>query len=177
MKKEKLRVVPKRNYIILGIILIATLALVCYFYRWSKVYNEARLNERILDSYMDVINYNELEDYVIENPDTIIYVSVLQNSTIREFEKKFKKVLKNNEIDKRILYLDITDNITDSDIRKEMRKKYHINGVYITDVPVIMVIEEGTLKNIYSISSNDYDIGKLKKFLNKITDEEDELDG
>ena len=58
-----------------------------------------------------------------------------------------------------------------------MKKKYHINNLDITDVPLIMVIENGTLKTIYSIRYNDYDIGLVKNFLNSIEFEEDEIDG
>ena len=177
MKKETLRKVPKKNYILLGIILLGTVCLVYYFYTWSKLYNEVKLNEKILDNYMEVINYNELEDYIIENPNTIIYVSVLKNSTIRDFEKKFRKSLSKNEIDKSILYMDITDDIENKNIKKEMKKKYHVNNLDITDVPVIMVIDNGSLKTIYSIRYNDYDMGHLKNFLNNIQFGEDELDG
>ena len=177
MKNEELRVIPKKNYIILGIVVLLTIGLVYYFYTWSKLYNDVKLNERILDNYMEVINYNELEDYLIENPDTVIYVSVLKNSTIRDFEKKFRKVLKNNEIDKKILYLDLTNDIDNKNLKNEMKKKYHINNLDITDVPLIMVIENGTLKTIYSIRYNDYDSGLVKNFLNSIEFEEDEIDG
>ena len=177
MKNEGLRVIPKKNYVILGIVILLTICLVYYFYTWSRLYNEVKLNERILDNYMEVINYNELEDYLIENPDTVIYVSVLKNSTIRDFEKKFRRVLKNNEIDKKILYLDLTNDIDNKNLKNEMKKKYHINNLDITDVPLIMIIENGTLKTIYSIRYNDYDIGLVKNFLNSIEFEEDEIDG
>ena len=43
MKKETLRKVPKKNYILLGIILLGTVCLVYYFYTWSRLYNEVKL--------------------------------------------------------------------------------------------------------------------------------------
>ena len=32
---------------------------------------------------MTVINYNELDNYLVENPNTIVYVSVLEDETMR----------------------------------------------------------------------------------------------
>ena len=86
MNKEK-RVIPFKNYIILLVIIVVSLLLVRYFYMWFDAYNDTKLNMPILDKYMEVINYNELDNYLIENPNTIIYVSVLENSEIRDFEK------------------------------------------------------------------------------------------
>ena len=93
MKKDELRVIPIKNYIILGIVLLVSFLILYYLYLWHESYNESKLNVPILDKYMDVINYNELSDYLVENPDSIIYVSVLENSDIRSFEKKLKSVL------------------------------------------------------------------------------------
>ena len=47
---------------------------------------------------MRVINYNELENYVVENPNTVVYVSILEDEDIREFEKKLKNKYKNKDI-------------------------------------------------------------------------------
>ena len=178
MKKEELRVIPKKNYIILGVVILFTLFLVYYFYMWFDAYKETKINMPILDKYMDVINYNELEDYLIENPNTIIYVSVLEDEKIREFEKKFKVSLKSNEIEKEILYLDITDDIKDKNIKNDMESRYTINSQSITDVPSILVIEDGILKSIYSIEDNDYSIDEVKLFINNVYfSTEDDLNG
>ena len=35
--KEELRVIPKKNYFILGVVLLLTVLAVYYFYMWNKV--------------------------------------------------------------------------------------------------------------------------------------------
>ena len=178
MQKEELRIIPKKNYFILGIILIASFLLVYYLYMWFEVYNESKLNKPILDKYMEVINYNELDNYLVESPDTIIYASVLENSEIRDFEKKFKIILKKNQLEKEVLYMDITDELKNSTIKNEMAYKYAINNLSIVNVPVILVIDNGKLRSIYEIKDNNYDIDNLKIFINNIKfSSEDELDG
>ena len=162
MKKETLRVVPIKNYIILGVILLFSFLLLYYLYLWFENYKETKLNMPILDKYMEVINYNELEDYLIENPNAIIYVSVLENSDIRNFEKKVKTAFRRHEISKEILYMDITnDNVN--------RNDYKLGDSSIADVPVVLVFDSGILKSIYSVYNNNYDIEQFKKFIDDIS--------
>ena len=67
---------------------------------WVDVYKESKINIPILDKYMTVINYNELDNYIVENPDTIIYVSVLEDEKIideNNLENKLEELLILNE--------------------------------------------------------------------------------
>ncbi len=178
MKKEEMRKVPKKNYVVLFIILLATLCLVNVFYMWSKAYQKSKLNEPMLDKYMRVINYNELEDYLVENPDAIIYVSVLDNEDVWKFEKKFEKTLKNNDLGVEMLYLNITEDLKDENKLASMKDKYNANSTDITEVPVIMIYSMGNLKYVYSIKENNYNVKALKKFMTSALDNlEDEING
>ena len=78
-------------------------------------------------------------------------------------------VLRKKEIDKDILYMNVTDDIKEKVVVNEMNEKYAINSLSIVDVPVIAVFEDGTLKSIYSIKDNDYDIERFKLFINNIS--------
>ena len=145
---------------------------------WFDAYNESKLNKPILNKYMDVINYNELDDYLVESPDAIIYVSILEDSEIRSFEKKFKSILRTNQVEQDVLYMDITEELKDSKIKREMISKYNFNGTNISNVPVIMVFDNGELSNIYNIKNSNYDIDMLKMYINNITFSTDgEIDG
>ena len=165
MNEEK-KEVPFKNYLILFIVLIATFLLLFYLYSWFDKYEETLLSKRILDKYMLVINNNELDDYLVENPNTIIYVSKLNDDKIREFEKSLKNKYKNNEIDKNILYLDVTD-INEKD-KMYLSNKYYLNGLNILSVPCIVVFKDGNIDSIYSISSSDYDIDNFIMYVNQI---------
>lgn len=173
--KEELRKVPVKNYIILGIVITVTMLVLYYFYMWVDVYKESKVNIPIMDKYMEVINYNELENYLVENPDTIVYASVLEDDKIREFEKKLKNKYKYKKVNNEILYMNITDDIKINDIRTEMENKYLLNNLNITDVPCIVVFNDGLIKSIYSISDNDYDIERLVIYLNNLNLESDDV--
>lgn len=169
MKKNNEREIPLKNYIILGLVILLTLGLVYYFYLWYITYEESKLNETIMDRYLEVINYNELNDYIVENRNAMIYTSVLEDNNIRKFEIKFKNIVVKNALKDKILYMDMTDIFKDKIKYTELRNSYQINNYNITNVPCILVFKDAKLVDIYSIKDNDYNTDNV---LNYIIDNE-----
>ena len=135
MLNKEIRKVPFKNYIILGVVMVVTILLLYYFYMWVDIYKESKINIPIMDKYMNVINYNELDNYLVENPNTILYVSILDNEEIRTFEKKFKNEFKNKKINNELLYMNLTVELSDKNISNELENKYYIKDLSIVDVP------------------------------------------
>lgn len=156
MKKEK--EIPFKNYIILAVILIFTILLVVYLFNWQSIYQKNKLQEPILDKYLMVINYNELDDYLVENKEAIVYVSVLNDEKIRMFENKFKNLIIKNDLNNKVLYLNLTNESV------EINKKYLSN---LSGVPTLIIFDEGKVVESYSIKDNDYDIKAFERFLEK----------
>ena len=163
MKKEKN--IPLKNYIILAVVLILSIILVIYFYMWYNAYEESKLNTMIMDKYLQVINYNELNYYLVENKDAVIYSSVLEDQKIRHFEKKFKNIIIKNSLNNDILYLDLTEELKDKNITKDIKETYNINNQDIANTPSIMIFKDGNLYSIYNIKDNNYNINNLVDYL------------
>lgn len=159
LKKEETRKIPTKNYVYLIIILLISLLLLFYIYRWYETYKESKLNTSILNNYLTVINYNELEDYIIENKNAVIYVSILGNEQINKFESSFKNTIIDNELKKSILYLDITNEDINS-----VENKLKIDE----KLPYIIVYTNGEITDTYSIKENNYNTKKIVKYLNRI---------
>ena len=157
MKKEK--EIPLKNYILLSIILIFTIVIVIYLFMWYSAYENNKLENQMLDECLMVINYNELENYIVENKDAIIYTSSLNNIESRTFENKFKNIIKKNNLDNTILYLDLTK---DKSIIEEMKEKYNKD---LTGDPSLLTFKNGELEKIYNIKENNYNIKKIEKYL------------
>lgn len=153
--------IPLKNYILLGVVLIITIILVIYLYMWNNTYEENKLNTMIMDEYLQVINYNELENYLTENKNAVIYCSKLENKNIRNFEKKFKKVITKNSLNNDILYLDLTKELKSSKTSNELKEK----NIYT--IPSIIIYKNGTLYSVYDIKNDNYNINKLVDFLEK----------
>lgn len=162
MKKEK--EIPLKNYILLSIVLILTIVVVIYFFMWKNTYEKSKLQTPILDDYLLVINYNELNNYLVENKDAIIYISKLNDESIRLFENKFKNIINKNNLNNKILYLDLTEELKETNIVKKINKKY---GKEMTEVPTIVIIKDGKISSYYNIKENKYNIKLLEKYLEK----------
>ena len=166
LKKDKTKKIPVKNYIYLSIIVIASIFIIFYLYRWYDTYRESKLNISIMNNYLSVINYNvslmtnsRFYDYIIENKNAIIYVSKLGDEKINKFEKSFKNMVIENDLRNSMLYLDVTND--NFDVVKE---KLQIN----TSLPCIVVYTNGKITDVYSITNNNYDMKKLNKYLNRI---------
>ena len=158
-KKEKSKEIPFKNYIYLFFVLLGSILLLIYAYIWYETYNKEKLNTGIMNKYLTVINYNELEDYIIENKDAIIYVSILGNQEINKFEEKFKNSIMDNNLKNSILYL----NITDENI-EQATKKLQIGNTF----PYLVVYTNGKISDIYEIADTKYNIKKTIKYLHRI---------
>ena len=112
-----------------------------------------------MNNYLTVINYNELDDYIIENKDAIIYVSVLGNKSINKFEEKFKNSIIDNNLKNDILYLDLTYENQDAAVNKlQIGKNY----------PYLVVYTNGKITDTYCIAKTNYNLQKTIKYLNRI---------
>ena len=151
-----------KNYIILTFILFFSIFISVYFYMWYDVYQMNKLSIPIMDKYFSVINYNELENYLVENKDTVVYVSVLENNTIRIFEREFLDSINDYSLKNSILYMDLTHELKNDSIVNHLNKKYNLYNV-----PSIIIFEDGNVEDIYDISSNFYDVNNLISFLKK----------
>ena len=158
-KKEKVREIPLKNYIYLFIVLLGSVLFLIYVYTWYETYKENKLKTGILNDYLTIINYNELDDYIIENKNAILYVSVLGNENTSKFEEKFKNSIIDNNLKNDILYLDLTnENIPLA------TKKLQIDDNF----PYLVIYTNGKITDTYNISEEKDNTKKIIKYLNRI---------
>ena len=150
--------IPRRNYLYLLLIFLITVGVVYYLYLWFVTYKEVKFSSN-LTKYFQVINYNELEEYIIENEDVYIYVSSLTDDEIH-YEKQLEKKLRLYALKNKVLYLDITNNIDNN--------KYSINNVNFFATPMILYFSNGELISSYNIKNSNFNADKTIKYLESI---------
>ena len=163
MTKEK--EIPFKNYIFLGIILLFTILVLIYFYKLHAKYEEENANISIMNKYMQVINYNELDSFIIENKDAVIYMSKLGNKKIRNFEIEFKKVIIDNSLKNEILYLDMTNIVKDNDKYQNFINKYKSKDSINIEIPSLIIFKNSKIEKVYNIKENNYNIEKITEYL------------
>lgn len=152
---EKNRNIPFKNYILLAITLILTVIVVIYFFMWHSNNEENNLKTPIMDKYLRVINYNELDNFLVENKDSVIYISKLNNKEVRDFEKRFKLLINDYSLNNDILYLDLTDKNTSKLKLGDKKINY----------PAILIYKNGEIISYFDINKNNYSIDLVKQYL------------
>lgn len=157
--KSNGRVIPKKNYIYLGVVVLFSFMVMYYVHIWYQSYEESLLQNSLMDDYLNVIQYNELDDYIIENKDAVIYVSVLGNEDVNDFELKFVNTVRDYSLRDVVLYMDAS--MID---KNELDSRFGNVG----DYPYIVVYTNGNITDVYSISLQNYSTKKIVKYLNRI---------
>lgn len=144
--------IPFKNYIYLFLVVVVSFALLYYLYLWFLEYDTNSEKKSVLLDTMQVINYNEIDSYLVENKDAYIYVSVTNISKVRQFDKKFRKLIINNNIKNKILFLDLTNEKDNSNI-------------FGFKLPVLLVYKDGKLVDNFNVDKEDYNIHKMEDYL------------
>lgn len=151
---NKKKDIPKKNYFILGIILIISCILVYYINAWYSLYQYEKRGNSPITTYMEIINYNEVENYIAENSDAIIYVSKSNNLKIRKFEEDNVKLFKKLELNYNILYMDAKD------VNKDLKIKYNVN-----EYPTILFFKNKRLVNKYVLELDNINYSDMKNII------------
>lgn len=155
MPKKK---IPTKNYICLTLIIICTIAITYYLYLWLVAYKELD-TQSILEQHLQVINYNDINNYVIENNDSFLYITN-KNKDYSKFENDLYNLIKEYNLFQDVLYLDISDNIKNGN--------FTINNFTFKQYPIFVLYDDGNITSIYDIKANSFDIEKIEMYLESI---------
>lgn len=150
-----MRKIPFKNYIILVIILVLVFFLTTTL---SNIYtNRIQLKTNFFESFRK-IDIKDFSQYIIENPDTIIYISSEFNKNNMKFENDFKKILNKNNLHDYVVCIDKTT------LTEEYEKQ--INESLNADIkfeyqPIILVVEQKEIKNIVYVDLTSYDANTI----------------
>lgn len=134
--------IPVKNYFILLIIVILVAILTIIL---TNIYNNQLRKTSIMYNYLSEIKKNDIDTYLTEKPNIILYISDKYDITNNKIEEKLQnEIIKYNAKDY-IVFLNInTKNIEFID---KLNKKY--NGKIEKKLPVLVVIEDSQIQKTY----------------------------
>ena len=141
-KKEEKRVIPNKNYIIVAVIFVITIGFMFFLKKWYISYQDYENTIPILSGVISEVRYNEIDNYLSDNPSVVIYMGDTKDSDCREFELELKELLENKQIKDRVIYYNVTDVKNKKLLLKELNDKY-VNNNKISSYPVVMIFEDG----------------------------------
>ena len=104
--KEK----TKKTILLIAICLV-TLMVIFIALKWNENRKQDLLSTSGMKGYLTEIKYEEIATHVVEQPNTIIYVSNSSDDSLYTFEKEFKTVIKKYNLENEIIYININDSV------------------------------------------------------------------
>lgn len=148
MKERK---IPRKNYVIYGIIVVVTLALVFYVNEWYKAYKQHELENSYIAEYVKEVNYNEFKNYVLENTNLIVYIGEKNSEKCVNFEKKLYKVIKEYNLEDDVVFL----NVTDINDLTQIFNTYKINTINSAlNIPSIAILTNSKFNDLLNSDDN-----------------------
>ncbi len=139
---------PKKNYIILIVLVVSTVFVTLFI---SDVYLQKSKKESICYQYLNKIMLTELDEYIIENPNSIVYISNKYDLSNEHFEKEFKDNIEQLNLKNNVVFIDKSD--LTSSVRKELKSKYNVDIPDVNNSIVLMFIDS-KVTNIVIVDDN-----------------------
>lgn len=162
-----MRTIPKKNYFLVGLIALVTFLLTWYFvavYQLRKDYDLDQ-NKR-MNAILSEIHEEDLQNYILDNHDVMIYLSSSRDETYQSFEKSLIKYLKKEDLTKEIVYLD-TSNLEEAFYTRFMKNyvSEELQGITLQMIPNLLVLSDGKVTSILYPTMVEPNIQDVKNFL------------
>lgn len=168
--KDK-RVVPIKNYYILAIIAIVTIGFVFYLVDWYQNSQENKPGVSVLSGTVSEVKSDELSNYLLDNPNIVIYLASSKDENNKGFEKKLKKYLLDEEISNEFVYLDINE-IKDKAFYNEFVNNYYDEDLKNKNIsldyfPNMVLVKDGKVKDVLIKYDSSIKINEVEEFLQR----------
>ncbi len=154
-----MRKIPIKNYLLL-FILLAVSAFVILL-----IFNLFDTKKKENSSDFKQLNFGELDNYIIENPDVIIYFATT-DSIQNKYYKKFKDFVNKNYITNNVIFIDNKD-ISNKDFSKFI-SNYLNKDTNITLKDYLIIMDEQKIYTIIPIDNENPNMDIIKNILIEI---------
>ena len=151
-----MREVPTKNYIILSCLAVGVIVISLIL---SNVYRTTHKEDYtpIIKEVITEIKYDDLDNYLQENLDVVLYINDSSVKSNRKLEKKVKKIITDNGISRYFVYIEKD---------KELIEKYKLGS----NTPIFIAYQNGIITEV--LNKKNCTIEDVEEFLilNKVID-------
>lgn len=151
--------IPLKNYFIVGFLIIFTIFLTFYL---MKKYDSVKVKKI---NFVSEVKENELDSYITERQEVIIYMASSNNKELDTFNKDLKKYTEDKNLKDLYVYLDLKN--VSSNFYNKFNIKYlkeADNSVFNIKEPTFVIIRNGKMD---SYLNNINSIEQVKEFFKK----------
>ena len=140
-----MRKIPFKNYIYLTILIVFTIIITLYI---SNLYNAKNGEVSKIYEYSNKIAVNELDEFLTENPDSIIYIGNKYDKNNSNFEEGLILKIEELNIKEKFVYINANKKLLN-----KLEKDYQIK-ININKIPIILVFNSKSLISLNYINDN-----------------------
>lgn len=167
MKKKEKKEISSRNYFIVIVVSILTIVIVLYIRSFIINYRANVSDVSVLHTKVSEVNINELDYYTNEATDSILYFSYTGDKDVYNMEKKLLKEIEKKGLTEKIIYVDITELLTDYKYINILKEKFPNVKDQINKAPIFIYIKSGQAVEAFSSELKMLDYKMLNKIVNK----------
>ena len=145
---DKNKKIPKKNYIILGLITLIVIILTIYINAWIKTYKENKISISPFKEVIEEVNINEIGITFSEMNEVILYVGYTNDKTIYEMEEKLIKYIKNHNLVDKFIYVDATDYKENKEYINILKTTFENVQDEIKEVPILIYVKNGKAEEV-----------------------------
>ena len=128
-----------KRVILLVVICVVTLSVLIIALKLHENKENNLLATSDISNYVTEINYDEIENHVIEQPSAIIYVSNSSEEKTIDFEKIFIPVIKEYNLENDIIYININETT--------------IADPFYQNAPELVFYKDGEVSDVLDVST------------------------
>ncbi len=128
-----------KRVILLVVICVVTLSVLIIALKLHENKENNSLATSDISNYLTEINYDEIENHVIEQPSAIIYVSNSSEEKTIDFEKIFIPVIKEYNLENDIIYININETT--------------IADPFYQNAPELVFYKDGEVSDVLDVST------------------------
>lgn len=161
MKKNE-RVIPKKNYLYLVVMIVLVILVTFFIFEMNKKYHERKLESSYLSGYVSEVNVSDLNNILTEpSSELFILVTKTGSEEVYELETELKKVIKSRDLRDNFIYIDYTN---EEDNIEELNK---ILGSDIKTIPAMVYYKDGEYVKTIDSSASILNSGDFEKLLDE----------
>lgn len=159
--------IPARNYFIVFVIAVLTVALVMYIRTFIISYRENISSVSIFKDNVQSINVSDLDFTIPEAGEVVLYVSYTGNLKINSMEKILYKKIEDKNVKDKIIYLDVSEYLDNNEYINILKKKFTKVESQINTAPLFIYVKDGVPEEAMSSELKMIDYKVLYKLLEK----------
>ncbi len=156
-----MRKVPVKNYVLLFILVGVTVFLTYYF---CGLYNQHHTKSytSFFSTFITEIKEDDIENYVLENPNVVLYISDKTDESLEDLEKKMKEFLTEKNVYSYFVYINVPKEL---DKKLENFQEEYKLSLDFKNLPILIAFQDGELKEVYK--QKEWDETSLNDFLTR----------